>query len=209
MSPETETLLWCSPTAGAPASLVATKAGKTCRNWPNPPQARCRQSVGGKLSLAAFGWVLPGCPVDDDAHFLDFCSADHASRITRRSMDRRVSSGGLVPCAPRAKARASAPEAALYGLCGSAPNTPKPQSSGAIIGDVMVRQPSPVLLAPHVAKRCIGTYLITLLPSPTSEHQALDTLQRFLLLLLISRLAISSLPSPQTDPVLLWRCATL
>lgn len=31
-------------------------------------QARCRQSMGGKVSLAASGWVLPGRPVDDDAH---------------------------------------------------------------------------------------------------------------------------------------------
>lgn len=80
MSPETETLLWCGPTAVAPPSLVATKAGRTCRNWPYPPQARCRQSMGGKVSLAGSGWVLPGRPVDDDAHSLNFCSADHASK---------------------------------------------------------------------------------------------------------------------------------
>lgn len=32
------------------------------------PQARCRHTMGGKVSLAASGWVLPGRPVDDDAH---------------------------------------------------------------------------------------------------------------------------------------------
>lgn len=35
-------------------------------------QARCRHSMGGKLSLAASGWVLPGLPVDGGAHYLIF-----------------------------------------------------------------------------------------------------------------------------------------
>lgn len=38
--------------------------------------ALSRHTVGGKVSLAASGWVLPGCRVDDDAHSLNFCSAD-------------------------------------------------------------------------------------------------------------------------------------